>query len=122
MGLGTALCASASFSASLQARVAPGAACVIHRLCVVNAGATHISPERTLPVLVRIPEAAAGNTSRDEDGKADDAPIAGSGPIIDYLASSSEAARADAGDGLVSLSPTQAADMEAYTAMVEQKL
>ena len=102
--------------------MAPGAAFITPPLYIVNVGATHISPERTLPVLVRIPEAAVGDNSRDGVGKADDAPIAGSGPIIDYLASSSDAARTAVGDGLVSLSPTQAADMEAYTAMVEQKL
>ena len=87
-------------------------------VCVAVAGATHISPERTLPVLVRIPDAAAG----DKPNGSGDAPIVGSGPIIDYLASSSDALCAGTSDGLVSLSPTQAADMEAYTALVEQKL
>jgi hypothetical protein len=79
------------------------------------AGATHISPERTLPVLLRIPDAAAGD-------KSGGAPIAGSGPIVDHLASCSGAGRSGTSDGLVALSPTQAADMEAYTAMVEHKL
>lgn len=89
------------------------------------AGATHISPERTLPVLVRVPDAAAGDKASgatDGSDKAGDAPIAGSGQIVDYLASSGDAVRTGSSDGLVSLSPTEAADMEAYTAMVEHKL
>ena len=92
------------------------------RPCVAVAGATHISPERTLPVLVRISDAAAGHKPNGSGDRSDDAPIAGSGPIIDHLASSSDALCTGTSDGLVSLSPTQAADMEAYTALVEQKL
>ncbi len=73
-------------------------------------------------MLVRIPDAAAGDKPGDGGDKSGGAPIAGSGPIIDHLASSNGAGRPGTSDGLVVLSPTQAADMEAYIAMVEQKL
>jgi hypothetical protein len=97
----------------------------------VLTGATHISPERTLPVLVRLDDSggddgngsssSGGSSRRGEVGKL----IAGSGPIVDYLAGSVGGGGGGSGgrsDGLVSLSATEAADMEAYTALVEQKL
>ena len=79
--------------------------------------ATHISPEHTLPVLVRI---KSGDDTADSAGLGEGELVAGSGPIIDFLAA--QAKRPGTADGLVALTPVQAADMEAYISLVENKL